>query len=79
MSSVNWVEVPDGKGLASMISKLEITECPALFIPPRQICFHQCTRFSQDWSEDLLTVPLGVLCSGPKFIGKIERGESPRG
>ena len=25
MSSANWAEVPDGKGLASMVSKLETT------------------------------------------------------
>ena len=79
VSSANWAEVPGGKGLASMVSKLETTEYPALLFPPRQICFDQCARFSQDWSEDLLTVPLGVLSSGPKFLGKIERGESPRG
>ena len=31
-----------------------------LFFHPRQTCFHQCARFPQDWSEDLLTIPLGV-------------------
>ena len=25
-------------------------------------------------SEDLLTIPLGVLSSGPRFLGKSERG-----
>ena len=79
MSSGNWVEVTGDKGLASMVSKLETTEYPALLFPPRLICFYQCARFSQDWSEDLLTVPLGVLSSGPRFLGKSERGESPSG
>ena len=69
MSSANWAEVPGGRGLASMVLKLET----------RQSCFHQCTRFPQDWSEDLLTIPLGVLSSGPRFLDKSERGESPRG
>ena len=48
------------------------------FFHPRQSCFHQCTRFPQDWSEDLLTIPLGVLPSGPRFLDKSERGESPQ-
>ena len=79
MSSANWAEVPGGRGLASMVSKLETTAYPALLFHPRQSCFHQCTRFPQDWSEDLLTIPLGVLSSGPRFLDKSERGESPRG
>ena len=31
MTSAYWTEVPGGKGLASMISKLESTAYPALF------------------------------------------------
>ena len=31
MSSANWAEVPGGRGLASMVSKLEITAYPAVF------------------------------------------------
>ena len=31
MSSANWAEVPGGRGLASMISKLETTAYLALF------------------------------------------------
>ena len=30
MSSTNWTEVPGGKGLASVVSKLETTAYPAL-------------------------------------------------
>ena len=79
MSSANWAEVSDGKCLASTVSKLETTAYPALLFHPRQSWFHQCTRFPQDWSEDLPTIPLGVLPRGPRFIGKSEREESPRG
>ena len=79
MSSANWAEVPGGTRLASMVSKLETTASPALLSPSRQSCFHHCTRFPQDWSEDLLTIPLGVLSSGPRFLDKGERGESPSG
>ena len=31
MSSANWAEVPGADGLASMVSKLEITAYPAVF------------------------------------------------
>ena len=79
LSSADCAEVPGGKGLASMVSKLETTAYLALLFHPRQSCFHQCTRFPQDCSEDLLTIPLRVLSSGPKFLGKSERGESPQG
>ena len=75
MSSANWAEVPDGRGLDSMVSKLETTAYAALLFPPRQSCSHQCIRFPQDWSEDLLTIPLGVLSSGPRFLDKSETGE----
>ena len=35
MSSDNWVEVPGGKGLASVVSKLETTVYPALLLPSK--------------------------------------------
>ena len=35
MSSANWAEVPGGKGLASMVSKLETTAYLALFFPSK--------------------------------------------
>ena len=77
MSSANWTEVPGGRGLASMISKLETTAYPALIFPYKTK--RQCIKFPQDWSEDLLTIPLRVLSSGPRFLDRSERGESPRG
>ena len=79
MSSANWAEVPGGRGLASMVSNWRLLHTRLFFFHPRQTCFHQCTRFPQDWSEDLLTIPLGVLSSGPRFLDKGERGESPSG
>ena len=35
MSSANWAEVPCGRGLASMVSKLETTAYPALLFPSK--------------------------------------------
>ena len=35
MSSANWAEVPSGKGLASMVSKLETTAFLALLFPSK--------------------------------------------
>ena len=34
-SSANWAEVPGGKGLASMVSKLETTAYPARLFPSK--------------------------------------------
>ena len=80
MSSANWAEVSGGKGLASMVSELETTAYPSFtFFHPRHSCFHQCIRFHQVCSEDLLTISLGILSSGPRFLGKSERQESPSG
>ena len=70
MSSANWAEVPGGRGLASMVSNWRLLHIRLFFFHPRQSYFHQCTRFPQDWSEDLLTIPLGVLSSGPRFLGQ---------
>ena len=36
-SSANWAEVPGGKGLASMVSKLETTAYLALFPSKRKL------------------------------------------
>ena len=35
MSSANWAEVPGGRGLASMVSKLETTAYPVLLLPSK--------------------------------------------
>ena len=35
MSSANWAEVPDSKGLVSVVSKLETTAYPALLFPSK--------------------------------------------
>ena len=35
MSSANWTEVHGGKGLASMVSKLETTAYPSLLFPSK--------------------------------------------
>ena len=35
MSSAQWAEVPGGKGLASMVSKMETTPYPALLFPSK--------------------------------------------
>ena len=79
MSSTNWAEVPGGKHLDSTVSKLETTAYLALLFPSKTNLLPSAYLISQEWSGDLLTIPLGVLSSGPKFLGKSERGESPWG
>ena len=75
----SWAEVTGGKGLASMVSKLETIAYPALLFPSKRKLLPSMYRFPQVWSEDLLTIPLRVLSSGPRFLDKSERGEKPRG
>ena len=76
MSSANWAEVPDGKGLPLWSQNWRLLNIWLFFSHLRQSCFHQCTRLPQDRSEDLLTIPLQVFSNDPKFPGKSERGES---
>ena len=75
MSSANCAEVPGGKGLASMVSKLVTTVYLALLFPSKTKLFPSVYQISSGLSEDLLTIPLRVLASGPMFLGKSERGE----
>ena len=49
------------------------------FFHSRQSCSHQFTRFPQNWSQDRLTILLGVLSNGAKFLGKSEREPSGLG
>ena len=79
MNATNWAEVHGDKGLASMVSKLETTAYPALLFPSKTKLLPSVYQISSDWLEDLLTSPLRVLSSNPKFLGKSERGESPWG
>ena len=69
---------PGGRGLASMVSKLETTAYPALLFPSKTKLLPSVYQISSG-SEDLLAIPLMVLSSGPRFLGKSERGESPQG
>ena len=78
MSSANWTEVSGGKGLASMVSKLETTAYLALLFPFKTKLLPSGCQISSG-SEDLLTISLGILSSGPRFLGKSERQESPSG
>ena len=78
-SSANWAEVPGGRGLASMVSKLETTIYLALLFPSKTKLLLSVYQISSGLSEDLLTIPLGVLSSGPRFLDKSERGETPQG
>ena len=77
MSSANWAEVTGGKCLAPMVSKLEGTAYTVLFpsktklFPSVYMMSSGLVRFSDN--------PSWVLSSGPRFLGKSEREESPQG
>ena len=79
MSSTNWAKVSSGKSFASMVSKLETIAFLALLFPSKTELFPSVYQICQDWSEDLLSTPRAIFSSGPRFLGKSERGESPQG
>ena len=79
MSSANWAEVPGGKGLASMVSKLETTAYPALLFPSKPKLFPSVYQISSGLVRESSDNPLWILSNDPKFLGKNERGESPQG
>ena len=79
MSSANWAEVPRGRGLASMVSKLETIAYPALLFPSKTKLLPSVYQISSGLVRGSYDSPSWVLPNGPRFLGKSERGESPRG
>ena len=79
MSSANWAEVPGGRGLASMVSKLETTAYLALLFPSKTKLLPSVYQISSRLVRGSSDNPSGVLSSGLRFLGKSERGESPWG
>ena len=79
MSSANWAEVPGGRGLASVISKLETTAYPALLFPSKTNLLPSVYQISSRLVRGSSDNPSGVLYSDPRFPGKSEREESPWG
>ena len=80
MSSANWAEVSGGKGLAFMVSKLEVTAYPALLLPSKTKLLSSVYQISSGLIRgSSLTIALRVLSSGPRFLDKSETGEHPRG
>ena len=74
MSSANWAEVPGGKGLASMVSKLETTAYPALLFASKTKLLPSVYQIASGLVRGSSDNP-----SWGSFLGKSERGESPRG
>ena len=79
MSSANWAEVPGGRGLASMVSKLETAAYPALLFPSKTKLLPSVYQISSGLVRGSSDNTLRVLSSGPRFLDKSEMGESPRG
>ena len=79
MSSANWAEVPGGRGLASMISKLETTAYLALLFPSKTKLLPSVYQISSGLVRGSSDNPSWDFVQWSKFLGKSERGESPRG
>ena len=71
MSSANWAEVPGGKGLASMASKLDTTAYLALF-PSKTKLLPSVYQIPSGLVRGSLTIPLRVLSSGPRFLDRVK-------
>ena len=78
-SSANWAEVTGGKGLASMVSKLETIAYPALLFPPKTNLLPSMYQISSGLVRGSSDNPFQGFVHGPRFLGKSEREENPQG
>ena len=79
MSSANWAKVTGGKCLAPVISKLEATAYPVLLFPSKTKLLPSVYMISSGLVRKFSDNPSWVLSSGPRFLGKSERGERALG
>ena len=76
MSSTNWTEVPGGKGLASVVSKLETTAYLALPFPSKTKLLSSEYQISSALVRGSSDNPSWGFVQWSRFLGKSERGES---
>ena len=79
MSSANWAEAPGGKGLASMVSTLETTAYLVPLFASKTKLLPSVYQISSGLVRRSSDSPSWVLSSGPRFLGKSEKGKSPQG
>ena len=80
MSSASLAKVTGGRDLASLVSKLETTAYPALLFPSKTKLLPSVFQISSGLVRRSSDNPSrGFFSSGPRFLDKSERGESPRG
>ena len=76
-ASANWAEVSGDKDLASMVLKLEMTAYLVLLFPSKTNLLPSVYQISSGLVRGSYASPSWVLSSGPRFLGKSERGERP--
>ena len=76
MSSANRAEVPGGRGLASVVSKLETTAYPAFLFPSKTKLLPSVYQISSGLVRGSSDNPSQSFVQW--FLGKCERGERPR-
>ena len=79
MSSVKWAEVPDGKGLASMVSKLEATAYPALLFPFKTNLLHSLYQISSGLVRGSSNNPSWGFVQCSKVSKQERKGREPLG
>ena len=79
MSSANWVEVPGGRGLASMVSKLETTAYPALLFPSKTKLLPSVYQISSGFSRGSSNNPSRSFVQWSKVSRQEWKGREPSG
>ena len=79
MSSANWAEVPGGRGLASMVSKLETTAYPALLFPSKTKLLPSVCQISSGLVRGSSDNPSQCLVQWSKVSRQEWKGREPLG
>ena len=79
MSSANWAEVPGGKSLTSMASKLETTAYPALLFPSKTKLLPSVYQISSELVRGSSDNPFRVFVQWSKVSRQEWKGREPLG
>ena len=78
MSSANWAEVPDGRGLASVVTKFETAAYPALLFPFKTKLLPAVYEMPSGLVRGSSDNPSQGFVQWSKVSRQSERGESPQ-
>ena len=79
MSSANWAEVPGGRGLASLVSKLETTAYPDLPFPSKAKLLSSVYQISSGLVKGSSDNPSWGFLQWSKVSRQVWKGREPSG